>query len=115
MAKISKWNIRAEGDKVLLILDGRLVATMPWEAAQEFARGVMAKGKQAEEYAKAPQIITDQALLMRVGAKLGLTKNLRMLGDAKVLAETDKRLRTSIPSIRSSEKVGTPRIVGGKR
>lgn len=113
--KISKWQIRAEGDKVLLVLDGRLVATMPWQAAQEFARGITVKSKQAEEYAKAPQIITDQALLMRIGAKLGLTRNLRMLGDAKVLAETDRRLRTSIPSIRSSEKVGTPSVIGGKR
>ena len=107
--------VRQEADRVLLIIDGRLAANMPWEAALSVAAGLTAKAHAAEEYVKAPQLIKDQALLMRVGARLGLTRNLRILGDAKVLAETDRTLRSAIPSIRSTAAVGTPIVIGGKR
>ena len=47
--------VRCEGDRVLLIYNGTLVCSLPYQAAEQLSRAILAKAKQAEEQAK-PEI-----------------------------------------------------------
>jgi hypothetical protein len=106
--------IRQDGAKVLIIKNGVLIFELPWEAALALADGIRAKGKLAEEYAKANQIISDQAILMRAGAPFALTNNPDILSEARKTAETDRNLRRYIPaSIPSGERFGVPTVILG--
>lgn len=59
--------VRCEGTSVLLFVDGQLVLDIPYEHALELSKAIHIQAKRAEELAKAPQIIADQAILMRAG------------------------------------------------
>jgi hypothetical protein len=113
--KIRKVSVEVEGPRVLLLVDEKLVADFPWNAAVEIGKGILMGARKAEEYAKANQIITDQALLMRSGIKLGLTSNRSMLREAQKEAENSEELRKAIPSsekgIPSEEIIGVPMLI----
>jgi hypothetical protein len=105
-------SIRQEGDRVLLLKNGVLIADMPYQTALELSRALHVKGKDAEAHAKAEQIIGDQALLIRSGAPFGLTRHPAMLHEAIKEAQSNRALRRYLPSgIRSLAIVGSPTII----
>lgn len=59
--------VRCEGTNVMLFVDGQLVLDIPWEHALELSKAIHIQAKRAEELAAAPQIVADQAILMRAG------------------------------------------------
>jgi hypothetical protein len=59
--------VRQEGTSVLIFVDGQLVLDIPWDGALELSKALHIQAKRAEELAKAPQIVADQAILMRAG------------------------------------------------
>lgn len=110
--KLNAVDIKSEGTKVHLLYNGRLVFSVPWDAALKIAAGLYAKAKQAEEIAKAEQIIADQAILTRAGFGIGLTNNRYMQKQALNEAAWNSDLRRYIPaSIKTKERLGTPSII----
>lgn len=108
-------SIRQEGDRVLLIKDGRLICDMPWHAALQVADYIKSKAKLAEEYAHKEKIIDDQALLIRAGMPFGLTNHPVMLKEAVKEAFTNRFLRRALPfGVKSTSVVGTPTVKLGK-
>lgn len=109
---IESVSIRQEGDRVLLIQNGRLVLDLPWQAALDVGRGICAKARLSEEHAKADSVITDQAILIRAGFPLGLTRQPHMIREAIKTANNDRKLRRYIPNgIRSQAVVGNPTLI----
>jgi hypothetical protein len=112
--------IRREGNRVLFIVDGRVVFDAPYQAALQIASVIHAKAKEAEEEANAHLIIADQALLTRLGIPFGLTNRKDMLRAAANEAAWNSNLRRYIPPSRakgvaSQEVFGTPTITNKKR
>lgn len=118
-------NIRQEGDRVVVIEEGRLVLDMPYQGARALARALLAQAARAEEQAKAEAIIADQAILTRLGVPFGLTNTPALLKAAANEAAWNSKLRRYIPpgragGIASQAVVGTPTVIqyppnGGKR
>jgi hypothetical protein len=107
-----QFAIRQEGDRVLVLKNGVLIADMPWQAALELSAALRRKAKAAEECTAAEKIIADQALLIRVGAPFGLTRNWAMLKESVKKAVTNRNLRRYLPGgIKSREVFGTPTII----
>lgn len=103
--------IRREGSKVVLIVNGA-ATVLPWEAAEEIGRGLIAKARQAEEQEKALGIIADHALLLRAGFPVGLTNRPDMQAEAAHVAQFDRDLRRYLPGgIRSREMIHVPTII----
>lgn len=112
MSDLKQVNIRQYGDRVIVIEDGRLLWDLPWQKAQDLARGIFKVSKLAEEHANANPIINDQALLIRAGIPFGLTNRRDMLREAVKVADTDRDLRRYLPGgIKSEEIFGTPNII----
>ena len=106
------FTIRQEGTHVLLIVDGRCVLDVPWEAAEEVAKALTAKARAAEEIARHELVIRDQAILLRLGVPLGLTNHPILQREAGKLAAWDSDLRRKLPGgVRSRETFGTPALV----
>lgn len=109
---IKSLTVRQEGEKVLLLSGGILIAEMPWEAADQLARALTAKARQAEELQKAEQIAFDQAVLMRGGFPIGLTRHKAIMSEAIKEAFWNTQLRRYMPDgVKSREAVGTPTII----
>lgn len=49
LPQTQRMAIKVEGTRVLVIIDDRLVANLPWEAAQEVSRSIMHRAKVAEQ------------------------------------------------------------------
>jgi len=64
--------VRREGAKVQIILEGRLLMQLSWESALALAKELHHVAKLAEEEANAETIIIDQAILQRSGFPIGL-------------------------------------------
>ncbi len=112
---LSAITIRQEGERVLLVVNGRLAADMPWDAALEVAKFLHQKAKLAEEHAKANQIIYDSAILLRVGFPIGLSNNRAIQKEAGKEAAWNQKLRRYLPGgVKSQEAVGTPTIIRHK-
>lgn len=110
---MAHFNVGQNGDKVYLIHNGRLVDEMPWQIAIQLAKAILGKGKEAETHAKAKQVITDQAILMRAGVPIGFTSHRGMLNEASKMAQWDSSIRRYMPStpgITSKEVFGIPTI-----
>ena len=104
--------IRQEGQRVLLLRGGQLLADMPYEAALDVGRALMAQARKAEELARAQQIISDQALLLRIGFPVGLTNHPGVQAEAAKEAAWNTQLRRSLPGgVRSQAVVGTPALL----
>lgn len=82
----SAANIRCEGDRVLLTIDGK-AWQLPWQTAISLGRALQAKGRQAEEVASANRIVADQALLLRAGAPFSLTDHPKIRDAARSEAQ----------------------------
>lgn len=107
--------IRSVADKVIILLNGKLIATLPWEAAKEFAAGIKHQAGLSEEYAKAEQVSHDQALLIRSG----LPVNIANLNDVQQLAwwkaqNDDSARRVPMKGMPSKGKVGAPGLIRGE-
>jgi hypothetical protein len=96
----------------LLVVNGVLTADMPHEAANMLGKALLKKSAEASQFAAREQVIDDQALLLRRGIPLGLTK--RFLPQAMKEAHWNTRLRRLIPvvtGIPSEEAVGVPSLI----
>jgi predicted ATPase len=105
--------VRQEAACVIVIFEGK-AAVMPWEAADELARAITQKARQAEEVAKAEHIALDQALLLRAGATIGLSNNRWIRRLAGIEAAHNPMLRRFMPGgVKSQEMFGTPTVRKG--
>lgn len=104
--------IRCEGDKVLLLSGGILIAEMHWQKADELADLLHRKARQAEEQAKAERIINDSAILVRAGVSFTLSNRPDILKEAAKEAAWNRDLRRFMPGgVKSKEVFGLPSIV----
>lgn len=119
--KLRKVNVRRDGHRVLLVVDGRRAADLPWEMALEVAKAITLQARDIEEDIKHEPIIADSALLIRSGAPIGLSSNPAILNEAAKEAVHNTRLRRHIPStsgigaINSKGIVGKPRLIKHRR
>lgn len=56
------------GQNVLLLHNGALVAAIPWQQAEALGKLLIGTARKAEEVAKANQAVAREALLIRTGA-----------------------------------------------
>ncbi len=115
-AQFSQVAVRDEGNRVLVIRDGRAILDLPWDAALALAKALRIKALQAEETDKAESIVFDQAILTRLGVPFGLTNNETILKEATKEAAWNSDLRRYIRGKRaggleSQAVVGTPNII----
>lgn len=109
--KIQQVAVRSEGDRVLLIVEGRELLNMPWQAADALASAIRAKAREAEEIAKADKVSLDAAIVLRAGVPIGLTSHPKIQAEAAKKAAWDSRLRRYLPGgIRSREMLGRPAV-----
>lgn len=107
--------VRQEGDRVLLLHNGTLLFSLPWQAALELGRALHVQGKKAEEEANAVRIVYDQAILTRVGFPVGLSNRPDILAEAAKEAAWNRDLRRYIRGdramgIANQTVFGTPTI-----
>lgn len=111
-------DVRREGARVALLVDGREVLAGDWRQFAELIKALQIQTKLAEEHANRDGIIADQAILTRLGAPLGLTRNPAMLREAAKEAAWNTQLRRYIPlkragGIKSQAVFGTPGVILG--
>lgn len=105
--------IRHEGARVIVIREGQAVLDLPWGAALEIGKALIAQARKAEEIVEAGHVIADHALLTRLGVPVGLSNNPLIKAEAWKEAQWNTDLRRSIPrgiGIPSGEAVGTPTL-----
>lgn len=115
-ARLSEVTIRQEGQRVVVIQNGKAILDLPWDAAKALSRALRVKALGAEEEAKALAIIYDQAILTRLGVPFGLTDRPDMQREAGKLAAWDTDLRRYIRGkraggIESGAEFGSPAII----
>lgn len=113
--ELKEVTVRQEGDRVLLLHNGTLLFSLPWQAALELGRALHVKGKLAEEEANAARIVYDQAILTRVGFPVGLSNRPDILAEAAKEAAWNSNLRRYIRGgramgIANQTVFGTPTI-----
>ena len=108
---MARIRIRTEGAEVILIADGKAVLAAPWNAALDIAHELVAAARRAEEYAKAENIIFDNALLIRSGAPFGLSNNRDIVAESiKEAAHNTTLRRHMLGGIKSTAILGTPEV-----
>lgn len=106
-----KLRIGREGPFVFLVWESKAIR-MPWNTALDVAASIREQAKQAEEYAKAEGIIFDQALLVRLGANIGLSSNPAIQAEAAKEAAWNSDLRRYLPGgVKSKEQFGAPSVI----
>ena len=111
-------DVRREGARVALLVDGREVLAGDWRQFAELVKAIRIQVQLAEEHEKREGIIADQAILTRLGTPLGLTRNPAMLREAANEAAWNTKLRRYIPlkragGIKSQAVFGTPGVILG--
>lgn len=101
-----------EGDKVVLVLNGKRVCDMPPEIAQQASKLLYQKALQAQEHRDANRIIMDQAIMQRAGMPFGLSRNHKIVEEARKEAQWNSVLRRFMPlrGIEPRAIVGTPSL-----
>lgn len=110
---MAQARIKQIGNKVLLAIDGKEVQ-LPCEAALSLAQALREQGKLAEEYERAEngQLITDHAILTRLGFPIGLSNHPKVQAEVAKEAAWNSDLRRYLPGgVRSEAVVGTPTMV----
>lgn len=104
--------VRQEGTRVLIIQDGRLLLDLPYQAALDLANAIRNRAKAAEEIATAPQVILDQAILLRAGVGVGLAVDADIRKEAIKEAAWNTSLRRYIRSSKQAQAgtVYAPRV-----
>ena len=103
-------------DKVCLIVNGKLVADLPYQVAMQFGKQLFGLGKLIENDSNIEKTIADQSVLMRAGAALGLTSNPKVLSEAHKEAQWNKDLRKYMPNapgVPSKAILGIPTVKRG--
>lgn len=107
---IRQINVGVDGNKVLLTINGK-TEVIPWEAADEIAKALTTKARQAEEEEKALLIVQDNALLLRAGVPIGLSNRKDIQQESAFVAQFDNKLRKHLPGgVKSTEVFGTPSV-----
>jgi hypothetical protein len=112
IALSDRITMRTCGPRILVLLDARqgfecgaFEASQIWEQFKRAAR-------RAEERDAVEQVIYDQAILTRMGARFGLTDDAAIQDEAGKEAAWNRELRRALPGgVRSTEAVGTPTII----
>ena len=91
------------------MIDGKLWA-LPWQAALELGRNLISESKKAEEVAVANRVIADSALMIRAGVPFALSRNRKIIEDAKTMAQWDTGLRRAVRANFPRAVFGTPSI-----
>jgi hypothetical protein len=113
---LNSLTVRREGEKVLLLSGGILIAEMPWRAADELATALKAKARLAEEEEKGGQIALDSAILMRAGVPFSFSSRPDILKEAVKEAAWNCSLRRYMPGgVKSKEIFGAPTVIKHKR
>lgn len=118
--QISEIVIRQEGERVVVIRNGKALLDLPWDAAQALANALRVKALSAEEEAKALAIAFDQAILMRAGVPFGLSSRSDIVNEARKEAAWNSDLRRYMPGgIKAKAIFGQPSVIrlqppGGK-
>lgn len=110
---IRSVDVRLEGERVLLIVDGRRVLDVPCgEVADQLARAIMAQSRRGEEIIHAERIAFDYGLLLRKGIPIGLTNNPKIQEMGAKEAAWNRDLRRALPGgVKSQEHFGTPAVI----
>lgn len=109
---IQRVDIRQEGPRVHLVVSGRLVGDWTPEMAREVAAALNHQAGRAEEILERERIVFDQAILLRLGAPLGLLHDPHLRAEAGREAAWNSRLRRYLPGgVRSAEAFGVPTII----
>lgn len=115
MSDLSRFDCKADGDKVVACFNRRVYIVLTPKAALDIAKALTAAAKQAEEVQNSGQIITDSAILMRAGFPFTLSNNPKMLDAARNEAAWNRDLRRFMPGgVKSEEVVGTPTLIQEK-
>jgi hypothetical protein len=96
--KTQHASVIQDGERVLLVIDGRLVADLPPEAAINLGRALITKGRLAEEIVHRDRVIADQALLFRAGVGIPLIVNPALRAEAGKEAAWNSELRRALPN-----------------
>lgn len=111
-----EFTIRQEGTCVQLIVNGKLIADMPWDKADEIAKAIGIQARKAEEIAKRDQVMFDHAIMLRLGTGIGLANDPYLRREAARIAQWDSKLRNYLPGgVKSEENFGTPTIKRHKK
>lgn len=108
--EIGEVKVGLDGSKVVIYTKDAVIK-IPWQVSTVLAKAIHAKGKQAEEMANLPRLLSDQALMFRTGAPFGLSNNPDILKEAAHKAQFDRELRKLPGGVKSTALVGTPRII----
>ena len=103
--------------QVLVVLDGKILARMPYQAAQQSAKALKLVASIAENNANPEKTIADQSLLMRAGCPIGLTGDRKIIDESYKEAQHNKDLRRymrAAENIQSKEFFHLPMIKGGR-
>lgn len=92
-----QMTVRQEGERVLLIVEGRAILDVDWQGALAIAQGLQIQGKKAEEVAKAEEVIFDGAILARSGAPFGISANPDIQEEVRKEAAWNSDLRKAMP------------------
>ncbi len=107
--------IRSVKDKVIILLDGKLIATLPWEAAKQLSEAIKVQALLSEEYANADKVALDQAMMVRAGFPFGIANNpeIQRLSAHKAQYD-DKARQVPLRGVKGKGIVGTPGLIRGE-
>ncbi len=100
----------------ILPTDGRAIALdLERSAALQISAALHQAGAMAEEQSDPQRVVDDAALLIRMGAPVGITNDKRIQEAAWNAAQWDPQLRKApLRGIQSKERVGTPTLIQTK-
>ena len=97
MSVVRAFTVRQEGANVVILLDGRLVAELPWSHALNLGQGITYQARKAEEIAKHERVTADAALLLRAGSPINIVNDPGIADEAIKMAQYDRNLRRHLP------------------
>ncbi len=100
--------VTLDAESIIVTLKGYDVMVLSWQNARGIGSLIIQHARRAEGYAKAPQIILDQATLIRAGKGVGLAIDPVMLDEAEKAARYDTALRRYIRNPIYAGNVGVP-------
>jgi hypothetical protein len=110
--KLRKFSFIPDKDHVVMLLDGKRICEMGWKESLIIWRKAYTAAKEAEEYAKANEIIFHNSILRRAGAPIGLSSLKGIVKETVKESWWDKQLRRYMPNRINSEAVVLgPRII----
>lgn len=113
MARLDIRQDDRDPTQMVLLLNGQLVAYLPWRIADEVASKIRGVARKCEEYEKANSIILADAALIRSGAPFSLTSNPRIREESFKEAQWDSAVRKAMPlrGVPSPKACGTPTLI----